>query len=244
MSYILDALRKAEAERQRGAVPGLHAQALPAAELPAGRAGAGRRLAVALAGAVLLCAAGGAWWWWRGAPAPKFTPAAAPALPTMLPANPAEVVQTVPPPVPVAEPAAQASVPIVSAPPLAAETMAAPPAAKSPPVPAPAPGPSPVPSPAPASPATTPAPPAVPAAPALQAPPVRLADLPEARRRELPPLVLSGAVQSPDPAARLLILDGQVLREGDALSPGLTLERIGPRAAVFSLRGLRFELPL
>jgi general secretion pathway protein B len=73
---------------------------------------------------------------------------------------------------------------------------------------------------------------------------MRLADLPEARRRELPPLVLSGAVQSPDPAARMLIVDGQVLREGDALSPGLTLERIGPRAAVFSLRGLRFELPL
>jgi general secretion pathway protein B len=73
---------------------------------------------------------------------------------------------------------------------------------------------------------------------------VRLVDLPEARRRELPPLVLSGAVQSPDPPARMLIVDGQVLREGDALSPGLTLERIGPRAAVFSLRGLRFELPL
>lgn len=36
MSYILDALRKADSERERGAVPGLHAQALPAAadEMP------------------------------------------------------------------------------------------------------------------------------------------------------------------------------------------------------------------
>ena len=36
----------------------------------------------------------------------------------------------------------------------------------------------------------------------------------------------------------------EVLRDGDAAAPGLTLERIGPRAAVFSLRGLSFELPL
>ena len=28
-------------------------------------------------------------------------------------------------------------------------------------------------------------------------------------------MVVSGAVQSPDPASRMLILDGQVLREGD-----------------------------
>ena len=38
MSYILDALRRAEAdrERERGAVPGLHSPALPAdAALPA-----------------------------------------------------------------------------------------------------------------------------------------------------------------------------------------------------------------
>jgi general secretion pathway protein B len=79
--------------------------------------------------------------------------------------------------------------------------------------------------------------------PALQTLP-RLADLPQAQRRELPPLVVSGAVQSPDPASRMLILDGQVLREGDAPAAGLVLERIGPRAAVLSLRGLRFELPL
>ena len=241
MSYILEALRKAEAERQRGAVPGLHAQALPVAELPTGRAGAGRRLVAGLVGAVLLlCAAGGAWWCWSVARAPKVTPTAVPALPTTSPAAPAEATQTVPPPVPVAAPGTQPSVPTVSAPPPAAVTMADAPAQKS----QPAPAPTPATVPAPVPPATAPASPAAPAVPALQEPPVRLADLPEARRRELPPLVLSGAVQSPDPAARMLIVDGQVLREGDALSPGLTLERIGPRAAVFSLRGLRFELPL
>jgi hypothetical protein len=42
----------------------------------------------------------------------------------------------------------------------------------------------------------------------------------------------------------MLIVDGQVLREGDTLAAGLLLERIGPRAAVFSRGGLRFEIPL
>ena len=34
MSYILDALRKADAERERGAVPDLHAQLLPPGSQP------------------------------------------------------------------------------------------------------------------------------------------------------------------------------------------------------------------
>ena len=37
MSYILDALRRADAERSRGAVPSLHAQGLPADLEPAAR---------------------------------------------------------------------------------------------------------------------------------------------------------------------------------------------------------------
>ena len=37
MSYILDALRRADAERSRGAVPGLHAQSVPADAEPAAR---------------------------------------------------------------------------------------------------------------------------------------------------------------------------------------------------------------
>ena len=37
MSYILDALRRADAERERGAVPGLHAQNIPADAEPAAR---------------------------------------------------------------------------------------------------------------------------------------------------------------------------------------------------------------
>jgi general secretion pathway protein B len=78
MSYILDALRRADAERERGAVPGLHAQPLPGAPLP----GAGQRPAwvwgAAVAGGLLilgLCAA--VWWLWQRGPT---TPATGPAV--------------------------------------------------------------------------------------------------------------------------------------------------------------------
>jgi general secretion pathway protein B len=69
-----------------------------------------------------------------------------------------------------------------------------------------------------------------------------LAEMPEALRRELPPLVVSGSMYSPEPASRMLVIDGQVLREGQQVRQGLTVERIGPKAATLSLRGERFEL--
>jgi general secretion pathway protein B len=79
MSYILDALRRADAERTRGAVPGLHTQPLSADTEPSARnftpliwaAGAAGVLAVAVV-VVLVFAP------WRGAPA---TDARAPLAP-------------------------------------------------------------------------------------------------------------------------------------------------------------------
>lgn len=65
MSYILDALRRAEAERGRGGVPGLHTQTTPApGALPANDGSARSRwLAVAVAGVGMAAlAAGGTWW--------------------------------------------------------------------------------------------------------------------------------------------------------------------------------------
>jgi general secretion pathway protein B len=61
MSYILDALKRADAERERGAVPGLHAHQLttPAAS---GTARARQRLGLLVGAAVLLaCAAVAVW---------------------------------------------------------------------------------------------------------------------------------------------------------------------------------------
>jgi general secretion pathway protein B len=263
MSYILDALRKAEAERQRGAVPGLHDQAGAAGGAGASGTSQGRgarlpRLPLLIGLLVVAGALGGVLMLnrglWPGVHVPPAQEREPQATSAQSPAG-AQAVQSA---------ASDAAVSVAQAP--------VPPAAT------PATGPSPAPLPATATvpalpaapavlPAATPSPttprdavPTTPTTPqpapagnaaATPTPPVpapqtlpRLADLPQAQRRELPPLVVSGAVQSPDPASRMLILDGQVLREGDAPAPGLVLERIGPRAAVLSLRGLRFELPL
>ncbi len=110
MSYILEALRRAEAERQRGAVPGLHAQPVASA-LADGGPGAHdsahrpwRPGAVAVAGLLLvglLAAAVGLGW--RLKPSSEATPVA--ARPVVLPAGvPAGVPIVVPVAVPIGVP--------------------------------------------------------------------------------------------------------------------------------------------
>ena len=69
-----------------------------------------------------------------------------------------------------------------------------------------------------------------------------MAELPENVRREMPALAIGGSVYSAQAPARMVIVNGQVFREGDVLAPGLTLERIQPKSAIFAIRGQRFEL--
>lgn len=108
MSYILDALRRADAERGRGAVPGLHTQAAPtsgASSMP-GQAGPINLwfVAAGVVGAAAL-AAGGTWWALRPQ-APAVVVAAAPAVPTPAAVAPPVAAPTPPPPpVPAPEPA-------------------------------------------------------------------------------------------------------------------------------------------
>lgn len=70
----------------------------------------------------------------------------------------------------------------------------------------------------------------------------RLQDLPEATRRQIPAMGFGGATDSTDASARMLIINGQVFREGDEPVPGLTLERITLRGARFRWQGQRFEV--
>ena len=225
MSYILDALRRAEAEREqeKASVPGLHSAVLsdlpqpaPAAP-PAGRA----PLAWALGLIALAGVAGGAWWLGRSAPpaAPSTAPAPLPpavAAPAPAP-RPVEAVAPTPAPAPL--PAARVPVP-APAPPAAALPASPPPTPRATATPAPEPAPTP---------------------PAAALPSYR--ELPEATRRQLSPLTVGGAMHSPDPASRMLILNGQVVRQGDTVAPGLVLEEIQPRAAVLLFQGQRFTLP-
>ena len=88
MSYILDALRRADAERSRGAVPGLHAQSLPTDGEPAARNYAPLAWAAGAAGVMLAAGVGVLLWApWKStnpaavpdarvalAPAPEFAP--------------------------------------------------------------------------------------------------------------------------------------------------------------------------
>jgi general secretion pathway protein B len=270
MSYILEALRKADAEREseRGSVPNLHAQLLPpgVAEAEVAPARAPLRPWLGLAAALALGAA--ATWWMLGrdeAPAQvsgttRLLPA--PAAPAVAPLVQRQAAPPSPQPSPEAAPSTAALTATPSAPQAGPEPQPAAAALPNPPAkarPAPvakpaAPPPRPAPStakvamPAPkagAAPAQAQTPAAAKAEPS--APPARipaLAELPPELRQQVPPLAIGGSVYSPQASARMVVVNGQVFQEGTALTPELKLEQIRPKSAVFSIRGARFEVPL
>jgi len=229
MSYILDALRRADAERERGrgAVPGLHSANLaPAAGdaplTPPPAAGRGLALAVVALGLLALLAAV----WWLGR-------ASAPAPQGAVPAPPAPAVSAAPP----------APVPVLSSPTV---VVAPPPAPAAPRADAATSGGA-----APASTdasaaavAASPVPPPRPAAAPEPSRPVPLARLTPEQRQAFPALSLGGSVWSDSPGNRFVIANGQVVREGEGAAPGVTVERIEPRAVIVRWRDLRVELPL
>ena len=273
MSYILDALRKADAQRESDPARGIHAQPMQAAPV----ASRSHRPAAWMAGGVLLLAGAAAVLFHlrdRGAaPAVPQTPVAATmpapaggvaAVPraAKLPATPQVPVATTPvlsvaatpepavakpvvadaivpaaPPMP--RPAApprlplQRAAPVAVAAPVAAQPLAATPAAVPVQVAAA--------QPAAPTPAATPAPlkesPAAAAARILA-----FHELPADVQRELPKLKITGGVHSENAAQRMLIVGGEVTKEGAQLAPGLVLEQIRPKSAVFSFRGYRYSL--
>jgi len=221
VSYILDALRRAESERDRGQVPGLNAQPAPgpATATPTRSTAWGPALAFGLG---LLLVAGLAWWAW-----PRGTaPATAPAPANRGAAAPDAVASTV------AAPILSAPAPVASAPGSAVTTEPLPVVVSVPPSP---PRPSP---PAPSPAIATQAP-----AAAGDPPTVALADLTAQQRRDWPSLTLGGAVHSDNPASRFIIVNGQLVREGEEAAPGVTVERIDSRAAIVRWRQLRVALP-
>ena len=74
------------------------------------------------------------------------------------------------------------------------------------------------------------------------APVVLLSDLSADIRMALPKLVISGSTYSDNPAHRMLIINGQVFHEGDKTAPNLELERIKPKTAVFNFKGQRYSM--
>ena len=86
---------------------------------------------------------------------------------------------------------------------------------------------------APRAPRPTPGASAASAAP----PAVTLAELPADLRAQLPALAVGGSVYSPAAASRIVILNGQVFREGDQPVEGLTVEQIGLKSTVLLFQG-------
>ena len=70
------------------------------------------------------------------------------------------------------------------------------------------------------------------------------ASLPEASRAAIPTLVWSGVVYAERAEQRLVVVNGQVAREGDALGSGLQLLQIRPKSVLLRWQGQRIEMPL
>ena len=70
----------------------------------------------------------------------------------------------------------------------------------------------------------------------------QLGELPEALRRQIPALSITGVVYSANPAQRLLVVNNQVLTQGSVAAPEVNLEEIQPKSSVFSFRGTRFRV--
>jgi len=70
-----------------------------------------------------------------------------------------------------------------------------------------------------------------------------LRDLPEPIRQQIPPIVLGGYIYSKNPEDRLLLIDKVLRHEGEELAPGLVLEKLQPKAAIFNFKGYRYKMP-
>ena len=235
MSYILDALRKSDQQRQRGAAPTLLAgqTAVAAPKQPI-------TLTYGLLAAALL-GAGMVIGWLRPWQAEQALPGRTPivvatplespapqAAPAPLPPRPAPQLQIAAPP----PPAARAPVAAPAKPPPAArakaETASAPRKAESG-----VPGKASAPAPAPAAAA---------AADAGRAPSViSMAELPLSLQQELPAMAISVHAYSGNPRDRLVGINNRMLREGDEAAPGLKLEQITPDGMIFGYKGYSFR---
>lgn len=253
MSFILDALKKAEAERHLGKVPSLHAQ--PGAALPSGTAALRQSKPWLMAAGMLLIAACTALAWfkpWQSphpAGMPTALPAGLPVLPVLPQAAPAltppedtqhanagmaaatpEIVEISPAPLPPAKPlaASKAKKAVAAAPErqLAPEKPHRPAAAAKKPA-----------SDADLKLSTTLTQNSPPPAAAAQR------EMPEAMPAELPKLAIGGYIYSENQRERQLLVNKRLLHEGDEAAPGVILEKMLPKAAVFIYRGQRYQVP-
>lgn len=263
MSLILEALRKSEAERQRGRAPGLFVEQRPVRSrertVPAWAWGLGAALVIVLMA-----------WGWRESQRPVAVTLPAVAPDTVVEAAPTDIAERMD-----GDAAATDGLaPIILTPRPEAERTAAAPLARSEasPVAMPSQPTTPPPADARADAAAAASPPraapatsaegvsgamAAPKPDTLAGPPVvnsaptpsdapaplpGLGTLAAGDRATLPPLKLSMHVYAPEPAQRFVILDGQRLGEGASPAAGVVLEEIRRDGLVLSVNGQRLLL--
>lgn len=262
MSYILDALKKAEAERKLGSVPDVHAQpvASSTAKGEGGLWSRPRRWGALLASLVILAVL--VWTGsWRTGISPITQPLqSAPPVPKFV------AIPTSPTPeerAPLAHEATISSVtkiPVVPATPRSSglPAAAAVPATVSTPI---ASGAEPVKphsgsslanksaeirAPEPVSRSGTPPLNKVEVSTqVMPAPEIRvpaLNELPAMIQKEIPALTFGGYLYSNSPADRTVLINNRLLHEGDQVSPGLTLEKMMPKEAILNYLGHRYRV--
>ena len=236
MSYILDALKKSEQQRQRGAAPSLLATQVTT-EAP--RQPAAVLYGLATAAVLVVGIAIGMLRPWRAeAPAPQTVAVKAP--------------EAVAPPTPPAPAPAAVEITIKT------ERQAPMPAPATQPAPAPAGeiGKAQVPVSAttaqgiPSATTSTPESKGLPSAPekpaarpsdaAPERTPQTFAELPLSIQQEIPKLSIMFHLYSGKPKDRLVGINDRMLREGDSVEPGLVLEQITPDGMILNYKGYRF----
>lgn len=219
MSIILDALKKAEAERHLGQLPGLHTPQASTSELQSAPLyGRSRRVWFVVIGIVTLIAIAIAWRLigHESPVAASFSPpvqlpAPAPAGSPVASSASAGLMREIPVPPPLLTPVVKfaPAVAIKSAP-LAVASRAS----QSKQIP-------------------------------VQSAPEKImmmAELPPELQRELPPLVIGGSMYSANATERMLLIDKRLLHEGDEVAPGLVLENLMPKEAILRIHGTRFRI--
>jgi general secretion pathway protein B len=235
MSYVLEALKKAQAQREQGGIPGIHSLQVPYVAVEGKPRNNLKPVLWVITGLLVIILGLFAWrmggnlWMLQNRAAavtqvpstPEITPARA--------AAPAQISR------PVSETLSEGEVQVTGL--AASESVtpkrkekAAPPTSKAPAaVPTPVPKPEPKPEPKVQS---------KDAVHKIYA----VTELPEGVRRELPTLVISGGSYSSNPAQRLIIVNNQVFTESSQPAPGVVVERIEQNAAVLSFQGYSYRV--
>lgn len=223
MSYVLEALKKAQAQREQGGVPGIHSLQVPYVAVEGKPRTNLKPVLWAIAGLLIVIL--GLLAWRMGGGVWALQGGASVATVAQAPSAPMQVAE------PVTQTLSKGEVQLAG--PAKAELSASKRKEKTTPL---------------ASEVSKVSPKAVqnvqPKAQAKDAGPkvYAVAELPEGVRRELPTLVISGGSYSSNPAQRLIIVNNQVFTEKSEPAPGVVVERIEQNAAVLGYKGYSYRV--